>query len=184
MIGNAIAGFLGTGVAASTTAYESIATTTVGSGGTATITFSSIPSTYTHLQLRWFSKNTSADYGIRGQFNSDSAANYSFHELYGTGAAAGATAGSSTIYAQMGQNADATASVFGTGIVDILDYANTNKYKTVRALSGYDKNGAGTIAFDSSSWRSTSAISSIYLYSSVGNFAQYSQFALYGIKGA
>jgi hypothetical protein len=184
MIGNSIAGFLGTGVAASTNSFESISTVTVGSGGSATITFSSIPSTYTHLQLRWFSKNTSADYGIRGQFNSDSAANYSYHELYGTGSAAGAFSGVSQTYAQLGQNADATTSVFGTGIIDILDYANTNKYKTVRALSGYDKNGGGALAFDSSSWRSTSAISSIYLYSNTGNFAQYSSFALYGIKGA
>jgi hypothetical protein len=183
MIGNAIAGFLGTGVAASTTAYESIATTTLGSS-TATITFSSIPATYTHLQLRWFSKNTSADYSIRAQFNSDTAANYSYHGLYGTGALPGVFNGVSQTFLQVGQNADSTASIFGSGVADILDYANTNKYKTTRTLSGYDKNGGGAVTFESGAWRSTSAITSISLFDAAGDFAQYSSFALYGIKGA
>lgn len=184
MIGNAIAGIYGVGVPPVLTAYESIATTTVGSGGTATITFTSIPATYTHLQIRWFSKNTSADYSIRAQFNSDTAANYSYHGLYGTGAVVGVFSGASQTFLQVGQNADTTANVFGTGIVDILDYANTNKYKTTRTLSGYDKNGGGTVTFESGSWRSTSAITSISLFDAAGDFAQYSSFALYGIKGA
>jgi hypothetical protein len=185
MIGNAIAGLYGVGVTPSTTAYESISTTTVGAGGVSSVTFSSIPSTYTHLQIRWFSKNTSADYSIRGQFNSDTAANYSYHGLYGTGATAGAYSGVSQTYMAFGQNADTSTSVFATGIIDILDYANTNKYKTTRVLSGWNSNSTtGTIQLDSSSWRSTSAVNTIYLTSSVGNFAQYSSFALYGIKGA
>jgi hypothetical protein len=184
MIGNAIAGLYGTGVAPSTTAYESIATTTVGSGGTATITFSSIPSTYTHLQIRYFAKNTSADYSIRAQFNSDTAANYSYHGLYGTGSTVAAYSGASQTYMQFGNNADTTTSVFAGGIIDILDYTNTNKYKTTKSLTGWDKNGGGIIELTSSSWRSTSAVTSISLFDFAGDFAQYSSFALYGIKGA
>jgi hypothetical protein len=182
MIGNAIAGIYGTGGVP--TSYESIATTTVGSGGTGTITFSSIPATYTHLQIRYFAKNTSADYSIRAQFNSDTAANYSHHGLYGTGATVGTYSGASQTYMQFGNNADTTTSVFAGGIIDILDYTNTNKYKTTRSLSGWDKNGGGVIELTSSSWRSTSAVTSISLFDFAGDFAQYSSFALYGIKGA
>ena len=179
---NNIAATLGGGVPVSLTDYESIQTYTVGTAQ-ATISFTSIPSTYTHLQLRWMSKNTSADYSIRGQFNSDTAANYSYHGLYGTGATAGAYSGVSQTYMAFGQGADTTANVFGVGVVDILDYANTNKYKTTRALSGWNANTTtGTVQLDSSSWRSTSAVTSILLSSAVGNFAQYSSFALYGIK--
>ena len=166
-----------------TTSYESIATVTVGSGGQSTITFSSIPSTYKHLQLRWFSKNTVSDYGLRAQFNSDTGSNYNFHYLYGDGSTVGAGGSANETFATVGQPSDTSTSVFGVGIVDILDYSATTKYKTTRTLSGYDKNGVGGIlVFQSSAWRNTAAINSIYLYHSTGNFAQYSSFALYGIR--
>jgi hypothetical protein len=161
--------------------YESIQTYTLGSAQ-ATITFSSIPATYKHLQLRILSKNTSADYSMRAQFNSDTASNYSLHGLYGTGSVAGAFGFANQTNGEVGMSADTTANVFAASVVDILDYANTNKYKTTRGLAGFDKNGAGSIDLRSSSWRSTSAVTSILLSSAVGNFAQYSSFALYGIK--
>jgi hypothetical protein len=77
-------------------------------------------------------------------------------------------------------------SIFGVTILDILDYANTNKYKTTRNLAGVDSNDTnGKISFESGSWRSTSAVSTITLISGTGSdFLQYSSFALYGIKGA
>jgi hypothetical protein len=68
-------------------------------------------------------------------------------------------------------------------ICDVLDYANTNKFKTLRSLTGNDRNGSGSIWLDSGLWRSTSAITSIKFTTGTA-FAQYSQFALYGIKGA
>jgi hypothetical protein len=78
-----------------------------------------------------------------------------------------------------------SANIFSGFVIDILDYANTNKYKTIRYLSGYDANGSGRVGLGSGSWRSTSAVTSITLqgleYSS--NYKQYSSFALYGIKG-
>jgi hypothetical protein len=69
--------------------------------------------------------------------------------------------------------------------MDILDYANTNKYKTVRTLSGYDLNNAtyGALRSYSGLWMNTNAITSIKFYADGVNLAQYSQFALYGIKG-
>ena len=166
--------------------YESIATVTVGSGGASTVSFTSIPSTYTHLQIRAIARGSAATNEIWAQFNSDTAANYSTHQVYGSGAAVGASGTASTSYAKVGElsGTNASASIFGVSVIDILDYANTNKYKTTRALTGTDINGSGGyIVFASGNWRSTSAISSITLYYNTYSFNQYSSFALYGIKG-
>jgi hypothetical protein len=185
MIGNAIAGFLGAGVAASTTAYESIATFTVGAGGSSPITFSSIPSTYTHLQLRILARGSSTAAGGRMIFNADTATNYSLHYLEGDGSTASAGASSSAANLNMinATLSTDTANIFAVNIVDILDYTNTNKYKTVKSMAGNDKNGAGVIDLFSGNWRSTSAISTITITIASGVYAQNSQFALYGIKG-
>ncbi len=170
-----------------TTAYESIATTTVGSGGSSSITFSSIPSTYTHLQIRCIARTNRASSGdyIAGTFNSDSGSNYSYHILYGTGAAVGAASGTSTSSLDIERIAgnSASANVFGAVIIDILDYKNTNKYKTIKSLGAYDSNGSGEIQLISNNWRNTNAITSINLVPGIGtSFLQYSSFALYGIK--
>jgi len=78
----------------------------------------------------------------------------------------------------------AGSNVFAVTVLDLLDYANTSKNKTVRNLAGYDKNGAGQIALNSGSWMSTSAVTQIDISPRVGTlFSQYSSFALYGIKG-
>jgi hypothetical protein len=164
--------------------FESIATTTL-TTATSTITFSSIPATYTHLQIRAIARVTNAvsELDIITQFNSDTASNYSSHQLYGDGssAASGHFLGTNmTLYYTSG--ASAIANNFGCAIIDILDYANTNKYKTTRSLSGTDNNGTGYALFRSGNWRSTSAITSITLTPSSGNIAQYSSFALYGVK--
>jgi hypothetical protein len=184
MIGAITAGLFSTGAApASTNSYESIATVTVGAGGLSTVTFSSIPSTYKHLQLRSFGGTSGAD-DINMTFNGDTASNYSAHLLYGTGASAGSYSPGSTssIYWSVG-NSYGTANQFGAAVTDILDYANTNKYKTTRALYGYDRNGSGQLNFSSGNWRSLTAITSITLTPVVGNIIQYSSFALYGVKG-
>ena len=189
---NTIFGTLSSGVAPVVAGtYESIATVTVGSGGSATVEFTSIPSTYTHLQLRGLGRNTAGSAGgsnLELQFNTDTATNYSSHYFRGSGstASAGNYTTSSRIYLieTIARNGN-TAGVFGTFVIDILDYANTNKYKTVRGLGGYDDNGSGYILFGSGNWRSTSAISSLKVILEGGDtFAQYSQWALYGIKGS
>jgi hypothetical protein len=165
-----------------------IATTTL-STTTASITFSDIPQSYEHLQIRFTARctgTTAADTDIKMQFNGDTASNYSQHYLYGSGTSAAAGGAANTAYAQGGDvvRGGITANVFAVGILDILDYTNTNKYKTSRVLTGFDANGSGFVWFDSGSWRNTNAITSILLTPFADSFAQYSHFALYGIKRA
>lgn len=170
----------------STTAYESIATTTVGAGGSSTISFSSIPSTYKHLQIRVLSRSTAGGIGaLFLQFNSDTGTNYADHRLEANGATAYTDRNTSAVRAVSGLQAGSTtgANIFGGSVIDVLDYASVNKYKTIRALSGIDNNGSGNVSFGSGLWMSTSAISSITVIPENTSFAQYSSFALYGIKG-
>ena len=168
--------------------FESIATTTV-STAVSSITFSSIPATYTHLQIRCTIQEDAAgtDYdNLIARFNGDTASNYSRHWVIGDGSAASAFGQASRTFAVCGFGIrnGAGALVFSPNVIDILDYANTNKYKTVRALAGTDRNGGGSVGLLSAGWFSTSAITSIVLsLDSSLNFTQYSSFALYGIKG-
>lgn len=174
-----------------TNSYESISTVTVGSGGVSSISFSSISATYTHLQLRYIARDTTANADVTGvvlRFNSDSGANYTRHYLLGDGASVYSGAGTSrtSIGGGLVLSGGSLASVFAVAVIDILDYANTNKYKTYRVISGVDANGTtpvGYVDFESALWLSTSAINSITITVPSGNYAQYSQFALYGIKG-
>ena len=185
---NTVFGTLSTGVAVSTNSYESISTVTVGAGGSASIDFTSIPSTYTHLQIRAICKDTTATSNvgsIYGRFNSDTGSNYARHYLNGSGSAVGAGGGSSQTSMFFGTGLEANfTNIFAANVIDILDYANTNKYKTTRSLSGADTNGGGFVQFMSGLWMNTAAITSITILPNQNNFAQYSSFALYGIKGS
>jgi hypothetical protein len=166
------------------TSYESIATTTVGSGGSSSVDFTSIPSTYTHLQIRFINLQDSAQ-NVWLRFNSDSANNYDWHELFGDGSGAFSGSLTSQNHIKIGYVGTTTTSYAGASITDILDYTNTNKNTTVRSLSGSDINGSGGyLLFRSGLWRNTNAITSITILPASGNFKQYSSFALYGVKGA
>lgn len=185
---NVISGLLAGGVAASTNSYESISTVTVGAGGSSAVTFSSIPSTYKHLQIRaighW--SGTSNQYANgQLQINGDTASNYSYHRLYGNGSAASADASTSTTKINTPWFPDDlyNTAIFGSIIIDVLDYQNTNKYKTIRTLGGFDGNGSGFVGLFSGLWMQTTAISSISISLPSYNLTQYSKFALYGIKG-
>jgi hypothetical protein len=177
-------------LSAVTGSYESIATTVVGGGGQATITFASIPATYSHLQIRAIGRSdrtTAALDGFRIQFNNvTTSAQYRSHYLVGSGASAGSgdegnTAG---IVAQRFSTQIATSSMYGAAVIDILDYANTNKNTTIRCIGGTDQNGSGEIYLTSGVWLNTAAISEIDIVPNIGtNFSIYSSFALYGIKG-
>ena len=175
------------GVASS---FESIATTTVGSGGTASITFSSMGTGFTHLQIRGIAREYSGGgantLGMSLRFNADSGANYTAsHVLYGTGAtAASAASGTSQTSIQVVNypQSAATSNAFGIFVIDILDFNSANKYKTVRGLGGYDGNDTnGIVTFRSGAWMNTAAVTSITLLPS-SSWAQYSSFALYGVK--
>ena len=188
---NVISGLLsGAGAPASTNSYESISTVTVGSGGSSSIAFTSIPSTYKHLQIRAISRTNRADTNdfLTLRFNSDSGSNYAYHSLYGNGASAAANdtgTSTGTPWSAVTAGNSAGASMFGAQVWDVLDYQNTNKYKTVRALTGTDQNGTtGRVYFMSNLWQSTSAVTAITITSTYGTALQeYSKFALYGIKG-
>jgi len=170
------------------TAYDSIQTISVTSN-VASVEFTSISATYTHLQIRAIGRSTRVENNtaLNMQFNSDTGSNYSWHRLDGDGSTTSAGAGTSqtSIIVDRFTASTATASQFGAFVLDILDYANTNKYKTTRNLGGYDNNGNGLITLGSGLWQNTNAITSIKLIDRSGNnLIQYSQFALYGIKGA
>jgi hypothetical protein len=173
-------------------AYDALATVTVPSGGTASVTFAGIPSGYKHLQIRASAQCNRATYGtddLNITFNSDTTANYGYHTLFGNGATAQATAASSTAFMQVLSGAGTgNGSTFASSIIDILDYANTNKYKTMRTLSGDDLNGlvagyGGYAVLSSGLWISTSAITSVSIVINTGaSFTEHSSFALYGVK--
>jgi len=172
--------------------YESIATQTVGAGGAASVTFSSIPSTYKHLQIRGIGQDNRATYGISElalQFNSDTGSNYSFHGLYGNGSTVISEPDTSTSFIRAnGMLGTTVGGTFGAFVIDILDYTNTSKNTTTRNLCGVDFNGViagfgGRAALWSGAWYNTSAVNNIVLYSTNGNLQQYSSFALYGVKG-
>jgi hypothetical protein len=163
--------------------YESIATVTVGSGGSAGITFSSIPSTYTHLQIRAFAKSNGPTNGENTKIyvnNITASTNYAWHVIRGNGASSVAAGGGGNYYiANVGTSN--TANVFSGMVIDILDYANTNKNKTIRNLYGFDSNGAGYVGLASVLAPTTSAITQVDIFMDY-NFSEYSSFALYGVN--
>jgi hypothetical protein len=178
-------GFFGGGAAAG--AYELISTA-YGTGSSGTISFTSIPSTYKHLQIRGVGRqNTNGeqtDIGVR--FNGSSASSYARHRLYGNGSAVSSQATTSTesmILSEAIADYSATANVGWPVIIDVLDYANSTKNKTIRAMHGGSDNVSAIINFSSGFFNGTSAVSSIQLFLSGGNYTTTSRFSLYGIKG-
>jgi hypothetical protein len=175
-------------------AYDSLATVTVPSGGVASVTFAGIPSGYKHLQIRCFAQTNRGTYAIdemKGNFNGITTSSYTAHYLTGDGSAAGSSADTlPNTYMRLGVGniGTSTGSNWGAVVLDILDYADTNKNKTVRGLGGTDCNGTvaglgGKIVLNSGAFLSTNAITSITLAPLQSSlFNQYSSFALYGVK--
>lgn len=172
--------------------FELISRTTVGSTSVSSISFSSIPSTYRHLQVRYVARSTIGTAGeddMYFTFNGSSS-NYSWRRMLGDGASvtrSGATGLTSTRLsaAAISRNGN-TSGIFSAGIIDIFDYTNTSKAKTFNALYGNDRVTAGGIAAGSGAWYgSTDAINSIsFTIENSNSFVQHTSFALYGIKGA
>lgn len=168
--------------------FESIARVTVGAGGAANIEFTSIPSTYQHLQLRGIGRITRTgqafDYAAL-TLNGSGGTNYAFHELSGFAGSPGASAAANVerINVWNFSATTATANIFGALVVDILDYANTSKNTTVRAFGGNDRNGAGELGLTSGVWKVTNAVTSVRIAPLNGTgFMQHSTFALYGVS--
>ena len=184
---NTITAILDAGGAASAPgAFESIATAS--GSGVSTITFSSIPSTYKHLQIR--ALNTVSD-GSRWsmRFNSDTGNNYFMHYLLGNGSTASASSsGGASDQINGVIHGGGSTTYPAVAVMDLIDYASTTKNKTLRLMTGTDDNGATGYNFlylKSGLWMSTSAVTSITIFNtSSTNGSTGSTFALYGIKGA
>lgn len=174
-----------------TSAFDSLGAVLV-STATSTITFSSIPQTYQHLQIRAITRNNRNDDGSQSttmSLNSDTThTNYRSHLFYGGGTSATAEVASQLAgyYGAIGFTpaANFLANTFSTQVIDILDYANTSKNKTVRTQWGTESNGGSNyVGLSSFLWMNTNAITSISISSyPSADFVQYSHFALYGIK--
>lgn len=194
---NNVVGVLGTPTPLATNSYESIQTVTVGSGGQSSVSFSVIPSTYKHLQIRAFTQTNRSTYNVDSfgiELNGVSSSSYVTHYIQSQNQGNGTVVAGYNPLSGSFNPIGETTTVSGTGgfgiaVIDILDYANTNKNKTLRILSGADANGLAsgycpTIQLSSGLFLSTSAISSIILFPTYSTlFTQYSSFALYGIKG-
>jgi hypothetical protein len=171
-------------------AFQSIATAT-GNGSSSSITFSSIPSTYTHLQVRGICRSSGAGGQLYIRLNGNAGTNYSYHQFFGdgTGVSANVTGSSSTViyYADWPASTQ-PANCYLAQIIDVIDYTSTSKNKTVRILAGYDNNGDitsqyGRSVMASGAFYNTSAITSLSIVANAA-FDTTSTFALYGIKGA
>jgi len=160
---------------------------TVGAAGASSVSFTNIPSTYNHLQIRVQARTTaSGGQDLNMEINGDTTvSNYRLHRIYGSGSTAYAdTYNLKMVMTVVGTSF--TSSSFSEAVIDILDYTSTNKNKTTRILYGFDGNNtSGEIGFVSSLYFATpAAITSLDFKIASGNFAEYSHFALYGIKGA
>ena len=150
-----------------------------------TVTFSSIPQTYKSLQIRF---NVIMGAGNSGgiQFNGDTTnGNYYVHSLYAGGTTVGANGASNNRIITIGYNSGSVATYPNVGIVDILDYTNTSKYKTAKAIFGANKNAtggnSGDIELDSGLWLNTSAITSINFQADT-NMLSGTTVSLYGVS--
>lgn len=166
--------------------YEPIASQTLGSTA-ATVTFSSIPGTYTDLRLIITARSDKSAYpAVYLHFNSDTGTNYSYTELNGNGSGAASYRASSTsVYYPATAMDSGSTSKRAPVIVDVMSYANTNVFKTA-LWAGANHDASVTRAV--SLWRSTSAITTVAVklepISGTSSFVSGSTFDLYGIKAA
>lgn len=163
--------------------YSTIATTTLASAQT-TVTFNSF-SGYTDLFCSYSTLSTGVVADVQLQFNGDTATNYSVTILYGTGSATGSYRQTSAneLLIDFQGSAGTTSGVFNTGLLNIMNYANTTTHKTILNRAGRAANGTDAVV---GLWRSTSAITSMTfkLGGSGNQFAIGSTFTLYGIAAA
>lgn len=145
--------------------------------------FDGIPQTYKHLQIRtthgiYVSSSTGSGafyiYGINGTALTIS------HQIYGNG---------TNYYTTTDSNMPVAYSNFGpfptmgASVMDIYDYSSTVKTKTIKAISGHEYYGAGTVGIMGLLWNNTAAMTSIGFSAGGGNFYDGTRFDLYGIVG-
>lgn len=162
-------------MAAKTGTYTLINSTT-SDGTSGSITFSSIPSTYTDLVIVVNFSASATDAYMR--FNSDTASNYSNTILGGSGSSAGSARSTNRGSIYLDWSGFTLNSIKNNAIINIMDYANTTTYKT--ALIRFN-DSATTVEAHVALWRSTAAINSVTILAG-GNFTSGSTFKLYGIE--
>ena len=147
-----------------------------------TVTFNSIPAIYKslHIRLNLVCSTAGSHFGV--QFNGDTAANYAYHVLLGYNNSAYTAYGAITKSNIQLSALDLTVDTYpNVGIIDVIDYASTNKNKTTKSIFAENNNtGAGEIEMDSGLWLSTSAVNSLTLLVGAGTFT--GTVSLYGIS--
>ena len=173
------------------TGYYSIATATVTSGGAPFITFSSIPTSYTHLELRWTAGDNRVAESMDDlvmQFNGDTTSeNYKTQRLYtkATSISTDSVGGYGCIFGWGSAAGRTNSNVMGMGVATIQDYRSTKK-KTVTAFSGMNNapintgQAGGNQSFGGF-WAGTSPIDAIKIYGINGDLSENSVFHLYGM---
>lgn len=165
------------------TTYEPIATTTLGTTASS-ITFSSIPATYTDLKVVFTGTVTEVGETLYYRFNSDSGSNYSVTQVYGSGTN---PVGTRRLTSATQLSTTYAYSLDGTNpqmiTFDVFSYAGSTNKTTIGSHSG-DNNGAGGVDFTVGLWRNTSAITSIFLFCSYLTFKAGTTATLYGILKA
>jgi hypothetical protein len=158
--------------------------TAFGNSSAASVTFSNIPQSYKNLQLRIVAQTTSGgptDLYLR--MNNDSTTgNYRDSRLYGfNGTLYSGGVSTNSIYSgscgQVGDNAPTSAV-----LLDIVDYTNISKNKTIKFINGKPRNVDVLIQAGSGVWLNTSAISSLTFFVGSGAFSPQTRFSLYGVK--
>jgi hypothetical protein len=166
--------------------YTLIASNTVGGAGAASITFSSIPATYTDLLIMSSARSNRAgavDDDINIKLNG-ATTNFTYVYLRGSGSAVASSSGSTGYIATM-TCANATANTFGNTEIYIPNYASAN-YKSILSDSVTENNATESYAFFFADlWSNTAAITSVgFVSGTSNNFVQYSTFFLYGINNS
>lgn len=164
--------------------FSLIKTVTVGSGGSSSIDFASIPSTFTDLLLKISIRSAATTWDASRLSINGSASNFvlRYVQAYG-GSNIQAGAGSSTFIGYVNA-ADSTSNVFTNIEVLLTNYAGNTNYKTFMSNGAAETNSSslGYITYTGNLWSVSTAISSLSIYNSSGsNLVQYSSASLYGI---
>ena len=170
-------------------AYDLLETQVLSSSA-ASVTFTGLDSytDYKHLQVRYTARSDDGN-TLYFRANGDSGSNYSRHHLGTSGSSVSSGSGTSQTYVRAMfplANTSNSTSIFGAGVMDILDFSNSSKNTTVRALSGTWQASGFNSGFylNSGAWLNTNAVTSIQFIPSAGNLVAGSRFSLFGIKGA
>ena len=172
--------------------FKAIATVTVGSGGSSSISFSSIPATYNDLcvllSVRTTGDQASVNYcQLRMTYNGSSSS-YSYRLQYGIAAVGNGTLSSNSTtevtWAGAVNDSTSTSNTFASNMIYIQEYASSN-YKSASHDGTSESNDSSVLnTLTASLWSNTSTITSITFTPETGNFAQYSTATLYGIKNS